>query len=930
LVVTLASAAILSSLHHHVALSAPFVSFWGKARPSEGSAVGWHPIAYHSLDVAACVERILMVRPLARRQAGRILRADPDEATALLISLAALHDIGKFATSFQAKRPDLWPAALGDAPEEIPTTYHTRDGFCLWTESLSERTGPGLWGGDAFSLTRIVQSVMGHHGRPVAIDLHRDVLSKIFDPAGRSAAEQFADVVQIPLESRPLVTERLRDRDVCRATWWVAGLITTADWIGSNEAAFPYTAAMENDPELRAYWEVARQRAEGAVRTAGLEPPAPAARRTFVELTGRMEAPTPAQRWASQVSLPGGPTLFVLEDVTGSGKTEAAQILVHRLMAAGRASGAFWAMPTQATANAMYERQSNALHALFDERSPQRPSLVLAHGNARMHEGFRGTVIRNPGPERASAEADDPDVTSEVACSAFLANSSRAALMADVGSGTVDQAILAILPSKFNTMRLFGLAEKVLVLDEIHAYDAYMAEELKALLRFHAELGACVIALSATLSSKLMAELIDEWRYATAQSKRPLEPVLPVSAYPLATLVAGDGTVTQSPIEATSWSRRTVAVRQLHDQETVIERLLLAAQAGAAAVWIRNTVDSCREGAAILRARGAADVAVFHARFAQVDRQRREDDVRARFGPSENSKRAGSILVATQVVEQSLDLDFDVMVSDLAPVDLLIQRSGRLWRHAFRWGRPGGPAPELLVLSPPFEKDPPNDWLDDLLPGTKWVYQDAGVLWRTLRALGSHGSIDAPDGLRDLIRQVYDDEFCPPSLQEAADRAQGKTRAATGTARQYTLKIGDGYIGESLIWASDVRVPTRLNDHQIAVRLGRALADGSIAPWANDDGADLPAWHRWALSEVRVSRRRLPINSSSAPAYRAACDAARSLWGRWEQEIPLVPLHLERSRWVGSMIHPEGERIAIEYNVDSGFSFSSPPTDAEP
>jgi len=763
---------------------------------------------------------------------------------------------------------------------------------------------------------------MGHHGRPVAIDRQRDFLSTIFRTAGRIAAEQFAVSVTRLLVSEPFSAEHLGERDVLRATWWIAGLVTTADWIGSNERSFQYTAPIAGDSGLERYWNLAKDRAIIAVRRAGLEPPTAAARRSFVELTGRAEAPTPAQRWASDVPLPEGPTFFILEDVTGAGKTEAAQILIHRLMSVGRASGAFWAMPTQATANAMYGRQAKSLLALFDEHSAQRPSLVLAHGKSRMHEGFRDTVIEEPGPEGDSAQADRPDVPGEIACAAFLANSSRAALMADIGAGTVDQSILAVLPSKFNTMRLFGLAEKVLVLDEIHAYDSYMVEELKALLRFHAELGGSVIALSATLSSKLTSELIDEWRYAMTHSSRTLDAIPAVAMYPLATAVGGSGAVTRSPIEATSWSRRTVSVRLIHDRGEIVERLLTAAGDGAAAVWIRNTVDSCREGAAILRSHGARNVMLFHARFAQVDRQQREEEVLARFGPNNNPERAGSILVATQVVEQSLDLDFDVMVSDLAPIDLLIQRSGRLWRHPFRSGRRGGSKLELLVLTPQLEENPPKDWLDDLLPKTKWVYQDAGVLWRTLRALENHACIDAPDGLRGLIQQVYDDDSCPLNLEASADRARGDALAATGTARQYALNIGAGYVGENLIWASDVRVPTRLSDHQTSVRLGRVMADRSVVPWAANAETKLPAWHQWSLSEVRVSRRRVPMNSVADVTHRAACDAARKTWGRWEQEIPLVPLRSDGDRWIGSVLTPDGQLVAVAYDAWSGLSFS--------
>lgn len=902
-----------------------FLEFWGKAGKREDGDFSWHPIAYHCLDVAACVQRVLTVRPLARGKASRLFRSDATLVIPVLTALAAIHDIGKFANCFQAKRPDLWPAVLGEMPSEIANTYHTRDGFGLWSGSLRERLGSLVWRGDGHSFKPAVQAAMGHHGRPVSIDPRRDVLGSIFHAAGRSAAEAFAEVAVRLLVSQPLPAEHLRERDLLRASWWIAGLITTADWIGSHEEWFPYCAPSGDDPDLASYWAQATDRAAAAIRHAGLEPPRTAPRRTFQELTGHERPPTPAQDWASTVALPDGPALFVLEDATGSGKTEAAQILVHRLMAAGRASGAFWAMPTQATANAMYDRQSGCILALFDSHSGSRPSLVLAHGQSRMHQGFRATVILEPGADRSSEDAVGDDVPGEIACAAFFANSSRTALMADVGAGTVDQAMLAVLPSKFNTMRLFGLAEKVLVLDEIHAYDSYMIEQLKALLRFHAELGGSVIVLSATLSSTLASGLIDEWRYATTRSAHALPEIKTCKDYPLATVVGGDGTVARSRIELSEWSRRIAPVTLIHDADHAVQILLDASRAGAAAVWIRNTVDSCCEGAALLRSRGAGRVSVFHARFAQVDRQRRERDVLERFGRKSDMERVGSILVATQVVEQSLDLDFDVMVSDLAPIDLLIQRAGRLHRHPFR-SRPSlVDVPMLHVLAPQFDESPGSAWLDTVLPKTRWVYQDSGIMWRTLRALHSRREIATPDGLRELIALVYDDDECPENLAASADRARGEAAAAVGTARQYSLNMLDGYVGESLLWLSDIRVPTRLNDHQTTIRLGRILPDQSIEPWAQDGIEALPEWHRWALSEVKVSRHRLPRESQTEFRYRHACDTVRSKWGRWEQEIPLVPMRQDKDNWVAEVVTKNGRPVALHYEADFGLLVSVVP-----
>jgi CRISPR-associated endonuclease/helicase Cas3 len=860
-----------------------------------------------------------MVRPLARAQAVRLFQTEEAAVIPFLTGLAALHDIGKFASCFQAKRPDLWPTVLGALEEtEIRPSYHTRDGFCLWNQSLKTTLGPKFWKGDPVALKPVVQAVMGHHGRPVAIDVRRDAIENVFLPAGSTAAEDFASIAAQLLLTGPALGAGFRERDGKRATWWLAGLITTADWIGSNERWFEYRSPIEGDASLEAYWQVARRKAEEAVRAAGLEPPRAAPVRAFTALTGQDRAPTPAQQWASDVMLPEGPALYLIEDVTGSGKTEAAQILINRLLAAGRASGAFWAMPTMATANAMYERQHRFVRTLFDNDGERKPSLVLAHGQSRMHEGFRATVIRDPDWRAAEAEADREDARSEIACAAFLANSSRAALIADVGSGTVDQALLSVLPSKFNTMRLFGLSEKILVLDEIHAYDSYMTAELEALIAFHAQLGGSIIALSATLSDTLSTAFINAWRLATNRGAGRL-PVEASVAYPQATVVGHNGQPERFDIQPTSWSRRSVGVRLVHDSDQIVEELVAAAAQGAACVWIRNTVDSCRAAADRLIGAGAQNVSVFHARFAQCDRQEREREVLRRFGPEEAPERRGSILVATQVVEQSLDLDFDVMMTDLAPVDLLIQRSGRLWRHPFRRQRRGIDTPELVVLSPPFSEKADGTWLDTLLPNTKVVYPDPGILWRTLRALRDTGRIQSPEGLRDLIRSVYDTDECPENLTESADRARGEQQSASAIARQYVLKVDDGYVGESHIWSLDVRVPTRLDDRYITLRLGRVDETGAVVPWAQP-AEEVPAWHRWALSEVRVSRTRVPSGSVPEERLRQASDAARKTWNRWEQNIPLAPLEPNGSFWTAQMLAPDGREFTVEYGADSGLS----------
>ena len=929
-------------------LAPPYLAFWGKAQPHDDAPHSWHPAAYHLLDVAAAADEILRVRPLALSRGAQLLRLEQSEARRLLVLLAALHDVGKFARAFQAKQPELG-ARVYSAVElaRAAKTPHTADGYALWERGLAADFAQRIWRGGRPVLDVLAPAVFGHHGRPVLAT--GGLLETSFGLAGVGAATACTTALLEMLLPDAITAAPPSVEQARVASWWVAGLLTLADWVGSHQEWFPYCEPGVDADALPRYWAHAQRCAERAVAVAGLRAVDPAPLRSFAELT-RKAAPTPVQRRAAEMDLPPGPLLVVIEDVTGAGKTEAAQMLVHRLMASGRAAGAYWAMPTQATANAMYERQADALDALFaPDPLGRKPSLALAHGQTKLHETFQSRVLGGVDAHdlQPGARASDEELPSSAACAAFLADDRRAALLAEVGAGTVDQALLGVLPSRFNAVRLFGLADKVLVVDEAHAYDAYVSTELRELLRFQAALGGCAVVLSATLARRERQSFVDAWAEGVNGGVRavpalpwlpapstPPTPVVQQDAYPLATIgapAAGGGVqVREEPVAAADWSTREVAVRFVDDVENVVEHLADAARRGAAVVWVRNTVDSCLDGAARLEALGLTPL-VFHARFAQGDRQAREREVLRRFGRSAATEdRRGAVLVATQVVEQSLDLDFDVMVSDLAPVDLLIQRAGRLWRHPERnAGRPSGVKRELVVLSPGADDEVAADWPKPLLPGTGAVYGRVGVLWRTRRALAEAGAIvtpgvaGAPGALRSLVEAAYASDEMPEALRRADDRALGDALAAASTANHSVLAVPDGYEGNARGWVNDMRVPTRLGDDQTPVRLARLTAEGDLSPWVGDVR---PEWKAWALSEVRVPVRRIPRAATAVmgAACRARADAVRSTWAAFEQDLPLVPLAWDADGgvWRATLRVPEREApIEIRYTAAAGLAY---------
>lgn len=894
---------------HDAGTPPPYLRYRGKARPD--ALTRWHSVAYHCLDVAACVGAILDARPVTLSRGASLLALSHADARQLLVALAVLHDLGKFSDTFYRQHADLWPDLHG--------TYvgargrpHVVAGYALWRRDLKRLIGPRLATTQGLALESLLVAAFGHHGRPISMGNSTDHDQHFNNAMDREAGFAFAhDVIGLVCDA-PVSAPQKWDTLAKRASWWVSGLISVADWIGSRQQWFPYHAP---DRSLAEYWGVATKRAQAAVHASGLVPPAIARGRSFVELTRIDKPPTPLQRWALDVPLPDGPSLVIIEDVTGAGKTEAAQILLHRLMVAGRASGAYWGMPTQATANAMYERQEKSILALFDDARTTRPSLILAHGQAKLHEKFRSTVLGDPVSVGGLGDDDDDldGADSVVACAAFLAEDRRASLLADVGAGTIDQALLAVLPSKFNTIRLFGLADKVLMLDEVHAYDAYMQAEIDALLEFQAALGGNTVLLSATLTQNQRDRFVRAWRggrsrdaddQADDESGREGAGV----PYPLATVVDGAGARSENPINPASRSVRSVPVVLVHDTESVVERIVHAQARGDAVAWIRNTVDGVLEAAQKLRERGIKPL-VFHARFAQCDRQAREAEVMAAFGPLSQGNERNRVLVASQVVEQSLDLDFDMLVTDLAPIDLIIQRCGRLWRH--QRARPFGSREELVMLTPRFTEEPTTDWLDSALPKVKYVYEHLGVLWRTSRELTHHSFIETPAGVRGMIERVYSDVDAPPSLDAAVQRVAGKNAAQGAMGRNFSLSVEGAYIANaSPNWYSDIRIPTRLIDEQTVIRLARVSEDGRVVPWSGGAPGD---WKAWALSEVRVSSHKVPKGSSVFERFKGDVTSVKNEWPKYERDVLLLPLEQEGDEWIGCFALPTGSAARVAY-----------------
>lgn len=909
-----------------------YFSYWGKASPAAEGAARYHLLVFHALDVAACGKTLLELPQFSLKPLADDLGWPLPLVERLFVFFLAQHDLGKFARAFQGLVPDLSPELVTSDPTKRYTHRHDTLGWLVWQEVLAEDfPDAGLPCPDHDFWAVWMRSAVGHHGRPPQEAEAGGLLSlsikDFFLREDRLAARAFVEEIAGWLLSEG-VPEPGRDqlKTLCRHAWRLAGLAVLADWLGSNQESFPYRSRPRALPE---YWQAqAVPQAGKAVRQAGLSAHAIRQWAQPAKMFPYLSEPTPLQRYAAEVELESGPQLFLLEDVTGAGKTEAALILAQRLMQAGLAQGLYFALPSMATANQMYQRVGRVYRQFYEAQPQTQPSLILAHGARALVDGFRQSILQ-PGEQPGDYSYAPDDASATAQCNAWLADNRKKALLAEVGVGTLDQALLAVLPARHQSLRLLGLAGKVLLVDEVHAYDPYMMTLLRTLLTAHGRQGGSVILLSATLPLSAREELLAAYRFGLGVSGE----VLPEDRrYPLATQV-GKAVASQA-CETRPQVRRQVQVRALHEETGALALIVEEARAGRCICWIRNTVEDARRAyAALCEALPAGDMALFHSRFAMGDRLDIEDRVLADFGKhSSGDGRRGKVLVGTQVLEQSLDFDVDLMVSDLAPVDLLIQRAGRLQRHArLANGDPAADAaehrapPVLYLLTPEPVDAPAGDWYAALFPKACFVYPNAGRLWLGARALLHAGCIVSPGeqgqpgAVRELVEAVYGEatEAIPEQLQRASREQEGKDLARESQAHFNALRLDKGYCEESSArWYEDGSVPTRLGDESLTLYLAEAVA-GELRPLRDE------ASHPWEQSAVRIDGRKA---ANLAPDWQqrfaGALQTLRSRYRLLEEPAFVLPLvRGENGVLTGRVLDKQGQTLEMRYEPVIGLTW---------
>jgi CRISPR-associated endonuclease/helicase Cas3 len=467
----------------------------------------------------------------------------------------------------------------------------------------------------------------------------------------------------------------------------------------------------------------------------------------------------------------GRPMLAIVEAPMGEGKTEAAMYLADRFAARLGQRGCYFALPTQATSNQMFTRVREFLKGRYPDKIV---NLQLLHGHAALNAEFQGLLqSADAEPECVCEDKDLHDHRPSVIAAEWFTYRKRG-LLAPFGVGTVDQALLAVLQTRHVFVRLFGLAHKTVIIDEVHAYDAYMTTLLERLLEWLAALGSSVVLLSATLPKARRDALASA--YVKGLGGNIALP--PDERYPRLTWV-GQADSGSRHVETSERSSRKLSLQWIDgavpkdgDAFPLGERLRVALEAGGCAAVICNTVTQAQKVYLALKEYfvGSADdgepiLDLLHARFLFKDRDEREKRCLVRFGKpgavvdfGDNDLREvrrpnRAVLVATQVIEQSLDLDFDLMVTDHAPVDLILQRAGRLHRHQ-RADRPTLlAAPQLFICSP----DLSENGLPNFGRANTAVY-DEHLLLRSWFELKDRNKIAIPTEVEDLIESVYDDK----------------------------------------------------------------------------------------------------------------------------------------------------------------------------
>lgn len=719
--------------------------FWAKFEAPES----WHPAFAHCADVAACGEALLQKTRVQQRLARAGGHAGlSDQKIQRLCVLIALHDLGKWNEGFQGK------ICLSPLFGKFPKSGHEGEALYLLAcpgkhkkaleeailaDSLREWVEDGAW-------KQILAASINHHGvprSPTAVPSHYDPC--IWSPR---SFEGLSLLLRKLKDWFPLAFESGGDLlPGCAAFQHaLSGLVVAADWIGSSTEWFPYLEDPEDDRMT-----FARKRAALALEQIGISTSSHRANVPeeagilFSRLSG-YSTPRGVQEAISKITSDWhSGSLVLIEAETGAGKTEAALLHFFRLFREGHVDGMFFALPTRTAATQLYRRVLTATQNVLGENAPP---VVLAVPGYLEVDGVRGIRVQQDGLPfpRVLWPDEQPSQRgwSSEAPVRFLAGA--------IAVGTIDQVLLSSLRTKHSHFRASMLSRQLLVVDEVHASDVYMGRLLEEVLRFQGAMGGHSLLMSATLGSAQSSKLFGI----------PLPPFEDSLKIPYPALSWKDGGLShRGHFESHKSKKVFVDLMDLAgDHESVADLAKGAASQGARVLIIRNTVGDCIKTQEALEAHEPLLFKVdgmpapHHSRFAKADREILDERVETYFGKSAQGNK-GIILCATQTIQQSLDLDADLLITDLCPMDILLQRIGRLFRHE-RPRTKSFTSPRVIVLCPQgaeLGEYIRKDFSAQGPHGIGRVYPDLLVMEATMRACRS-GVFDIPEDNRRLVEET--------------------------------------------------------------------------------------------------------------------------------------------------------------------------------
>lgn len=732
-------------------------ALWGKSdrEKNDGS---WHPAVHHMLDVAACAEAILGREPESTQSllAQDFGCSSYAEAKPWILLFIALHDLGKASPSFQC----MWPQgarkvqSLGlswrKPPEYVP---HGLIGQMAIGDS------PQLRRRFEYDWLKLVADAVGcHHGLRASSSEIANVGDNEF---GMDAWETVREeIVGAFLELFGAASgEAPRPQAMTAAAFYrLAGLTSFADWIGSSQQFFSFEPEVG---DLTDYYRRSVAKAEDALEVIHWRERKPlceqpvAFNQIAFDQDGKTYHPRPLQQVVVELLEDStAPTLLLIEAPMGEGKTEAAFYSHIRLQQTLGHRGMYIALPTRATGNAMFKRTVGFLEGM-GRKEPV--DLQLLHGATLLNDDYAKLKIR------AVNEEKKPGFKHTVSALEWFSHKKRAQL-SEYGVGTVDQALLSVLPVRHNFVRMWGLGNRTVVIDEVHAYDTYTSRLIEYLLRWLYALGSSAVVMSATLPKDRREALLKTYGADEIPQDVPYPRVFKVSGGQ-----AKAKTFLTDPERRVELKLRSAGVEAF----SAARQLLASVRDGGCVACIVNTVDRAQRIYLALeedaRAQGI-ELHLFHARYPAEQRQRIEEHILGLFG-KDGERPAKAILVGTQVLEQSLDLDFDQMFTDLAPVDLILQRSGRVWRHKRPNRATSQVRPVLHVMGLGQQAEVPE--LGQVSPEESLYWDrvyDRDILLRTYALLQGRDRLSLPADIDPLVEAVYAEDS-PRGVGEALAEA---------------------------------------------------------------------------------------------------------------------------------------------------------------